>query len=79
VFLKISGTLFYGDFERFRLCRKRKYKDAMCVFSQLSWGNKIIINNPSCYLPKEIDAASEHEKCNFDFKPFGSDGMNRFW
>jgi hypothetical protein len=32
--------------------------------------------NPSCYLPKEVDAASEYKKRNFDFKTFGSDGMD---
>ncbi|MBI5943655.1 MAG: NAD(P)H-binding protein [Chloroflexi bacterium] len=36
------------------------------------------VSNPSCYLPKEVDATSEHKKRNFDFKTFGSDGMNRF-
>jgi len=38
-----------------------------------------MIVNLSCYLPKEVDAASENKKSNFDFKTFGSYGMNRFW
>jgi hypothetical protein len=36
----------------------------------------LMIINPSCYLPKEVDAASENKKSNFDFKTFGSHGMN---
>ena len=40
---------------------------------------KDLLLNPSCYLPKEVEAASEYKKCDFDFKTFGSDGMNRFW
>ncbi|MEP7136092.1 MAG: RHS repeat-associated core domain-containing protein, partial [Chloroflexota bacterium] len=31
--------------------------------------NNII--NPSCYLPKEVEAASEHKQSDFDFKSFG--------
>ena len=33
-------------------------------------------NELSCYLPKEVDAASEHKQSNFDFKTSGSDSMN---
>jgi len=35
--------------------------------------------NPSCELPKEVEGASEHEECDFEFKAFGCDGMNGFW
>jgi len=41
--------------------------------------DEITINNLSCDLPKEIDRTSEHKESDFDFKAFGSDGMNRFW
>ncbi len=40
--------------------------------------NKFQVINPSCYLPKEVDAAGEHKKCDFDFKTFGGDSMNGF-
>ena len=32
--------------------------------------------NLSCYLPKEVDRASEDEQSDLDFKTFGSDRMN---
>jgi len=38
-----------------------------------------LLLNPSCDLPKEIDGTSEDEESDFEFKPFGSDGMNGFW
>ena len=37
------------------------------------------ILNLSCDLPKEIDAASENEESDLDFKASGSDSMNGFW
>ena len=35
--------------------------------------------NPSCDLPKEVEATSEHKESNLDLESFGSDSMNRFW
>ncbi len=35
--------------------------------------------NPSCHLPKEVDATSKHKESDLDLKAFGSDGVNRFW
>ena len=57
----------------------------------LSFGKKFIISkvgkpvmyiptssiiNLSCHLPKEVNARSENKKSDFDFKSFGSNGMN---
>jgi len=39
----------------------------------------ILLVNPSCDLPKEVDATSKNKQSDFDFKTFGSDGMDRFW
>ena len=36
------------------------------------------ISNPSCYLPKEVDAGGENKKSDLDLKSFGGNGMNRF-
>lgn len=35
-----------------------------------------LLLNLSCYLPKEVDRASEDEQSDLDFKTFGSDRMN---
>ena len=40
---------------------------------------KNLVYNASCDLPKEVEGASEHEESDFEFKAFGSDGMNGFW
>jgi hypothetical protein len=37
-----------------------------------------MIFNPNCHLPKEVEAASEYQQSNLDFKASGRDGMNRF-
>jgi hypothetical protein len=34
------------------------------------------LSNPSCDLPKEVDAASKDEQGNFEFKSLGGNGMN---
>ena len=38
-----------------------------------------LLTQVATYLPKEVDATSEHKQSDFDFKTFGSDGMERFW
>ena len=37
------------------------------------------LTNPSCYLPEEIEAASQNEQGKFEFKTSGSNGMDGFW
>jgi short-subunit dehydrogenase len=49
------------------------------AFVQLDPDKAEELINLSCYLPKEVEAASEHKERDFDFKTFGSDSMNRFW
>jgi len=66
---KVDGR-FQKKEERNQL---NKRPPLLTVFQEFS------VINPSCYLPKEVEAASEYKKCDFDFKTFGSDGMNRFW
>jgi len=40
---------------------------------------KNIILNPSCYLPEEVEAASQYKQSDLEFKTSGSDSMDGFW
>jgi len=41
--------------------------------------NKIEGFNPSCYLPEEVEAASQYKQSDLEFKTSGSDSMDGFW
>jgi hypothetical protein len=55
------------------------FKSAKNSATPASQSFKALIVNPSCDLPKEIDATSEYKESDLDFKTSGGDSMNGFW
>jgi hypothetical protein len=45
---------------------------------QLPITHYILLSNPSCDLPKEVDGTSQDKESDFEFKPSGGDRMNGF-
>jgi hypothetical protein len=41
--------------------------------------SNVVLYNPGCHLPKEVEAASENKQSNPELKAFSSNGRNGFW
>ena len=56
-----------------------RVREAVATGLQLAGDQDMeLLLNLSCYLPKEIDTASENKKSDLDFKTTGRDSMNGF-
>jgi hypothetical protein len=81
--IKVSGEMSVNLHEEnasgnFTVGISHEYKPGNQVIMQTVGGALVALYliNPSCHLPKEVEATSKNKQSHLDFKAFGSDSMN---